>query len=34
MEKPGFELKAKLEGTLVKNGRVEDERIYVMRRAP
>jgi RimJ/RimL family protein N-acetyltransferase len=32
MEKAGFTLEAKLEGTLVKNGRVEDEWIYAIRR--
>jgi [ribosomal protein S5]-alanine N-acetyltransferase len=32
MEKAGFTLEAKLEGTLVKNGRVEDEWIYAVRR--
>ena len=32
MEKAGFALEAKLEGTLVKNGRVEDEWIYALRR--
>ena len=32
LEKAGFTLEAKLEGTLVKNGRVEDEWIYAERR--
>ncbi|WKZ66565.1 MAG: GNAT family N-acetyltransferase [Flavobacteriales bacterium] len=32
LEKAGFKLEAKLEGTLVKNGRVEDEWIYAVRR--
>lgn len=32
MEKAGFKLEAKLEGTLIKNGRVEDEWIYAVRR--
>ena len=33
LEKAGFMLEAKLEGTLVKNGRMEDEWIYAVRRA-
>ncbi len=33
MEKAGFQLEAKLQGTLVKSGRVEDEWIYAVRRA-
>ncbi|MCU0319705.1 MAG: GNAT family N-acetyltransferase [Flavobacteriales bacterium] len=32
LEKAGFTLEAKLIGTLVKNGRVEDEWIYAVRR--
>ncbi|MBK9147919.1 MAG: GNAT family N-acetyltransferase [Flavobacteriales bacterium] len=32
LEKAGFKLEAKLEGTLIKNGRVEDEWIYAVRR--
>ncbi len=32
LEKAGFELEAKLIGTLVKNGQVEDEWIYAVRR--
>jgi [ribosomal protein S5]-alanine N-acetyltransferase len=32
LEKAGFALEAKLIGTLVKNGRVEDEWIYAVRR--
>jgi len=32
LEKAGFKLDAKLEGTLVKNGRVEDEWICAVRR--
>lgn len=32
LEKAGFELEAKLEGTLIKNGRVEDEWIFAVRR--
>lgn len=32
LEKAGFALEAKLEGTLIKNGRVEDEWIYAVRR--
>lgn len=32
LEKAGFELEAKLMGTLVKNGKVEDEWIYAVRR--
>lgn len=32
LEKAGFTLEAKLLGTLVKNGRVEDEWIYAVRR--
>lgn len=32
MENAGFKLEAKLEGTLIKNGRVEDEWIYAVRR--
>jgi ribosomal-protein-alanine N-acetyltransferase len=32
LEKAGFTLEARLEGTLVKNGRVEDEWIYAVRR--
>jgi hypothetical protein len=32
MEKAGFTLEAKLMGTLVKNGKVEDEWIYAVRR--
>lgn len=33
LEKAGFTLEAKLMGTLVKNGKVEDEWIYAVRRA-
>ena len=33
LEKAGFTLEAKLIGTLVKNGRVEDEWIYAVRRS-
>lgn len=32
LEKAGFKLEAKLEGTLFKNGRLEDEWIYAVRR--
>ena len=32
LEKAGFTLEAKLTGTLVKNGQVEDEWIYAVRR--
>lgn len=32
LEKAGFKIEAKLKGTLVKNGRVEDEWIYAVRR--
>jgi len=32
LEKAGFTLEAKLHGTLVKNGKVEDEWIYAVRR--
>ncbi len=32
LEKAGFTLEAKLVGTLVKNGRVEDEWVYAVRR--
>ena len=32
LENAGFTLEAKLEGTLIKNGRVEDEWIYAVRR--
>lgn len=32
LEKAGFELEAKLMGTLVKNGRVQDEWTYAVRR--
>jgi RimJ/RimL family protein N-acetyltransferase len=32
LEKAGFTLEAKLTGTLVKNGKVEDEWIYAVRR--
>jgi len=32
MEKAGFKLEAQLAGTLVKNGRLEDEWIYAVRR--
>jgi RimJ/RimL family protein N-acetyltransferase len=34
LEKAGFALEAKLIGTLVKNGKVEDEWIYAVRRNP
>jgi ribosomal-protein-alanine N-acetyltransferase len=33
LEKAGFTLEAKLGGTLIKNGRVEDEWIYAVRRS-
>jgi RimJ/RimL family protein N-acetyltransferase len=33
MENAGFTLEAKLEGTLIKNGRMEDEWIYAVRRS-
>ncbi len=33
LEKAGFTLEARLAGTLVKNGKVEDEWIYAVRRA-
>ena len=32
LEKAGFKLEARLEGTLIKNGRVEEEWIYAVRR--
>lgn len=34
LEKAGFKLEAKLLGTLVKDGRTEDEWIYAVRRTP
>lgn len=34
LEKAGFTLEARLLGTLVKNGRAEDEWIYAVRRSP
>ncbi len=34
LEKAGFTLEARLLGTLVKNGRTEDEWIYAVRRSP
>lgn len=33
LEKAGFTLEARLTGTLIKNGRIEDELIYALRRA-
>jgi RimJ/RimL family protein N-acetyltransferase len=32
LEKAGFVLEARMQGTFLKNGRVEDELIYALRR--